>query len=141
MGKHKLHPQISIHKQKYVKLLTDFAQCICPRSSQQDVEKVLQAIAQNKLGYGKMKQVAQELEMTQPIFNQILYRLRNLGILTKDWHFSKIFQDKLTAISEMYAEISGMESQHQKLLREANQFLKSKDFGIEFKPIYKEEEK
>jgi len=57
--RHTPHPLIQIHKHNYVKTLEDFCSCIFPRNSF-DVAKVLTAIKQNKLGYGRMQAAAMQ---------------------------------------------------------------------------------
>lgn len=134
--RHTPHPLILIHKQAYVTTLEDFCKCIFPRNSL-EVAKMLEAIKQNKIGYGKMQTTAQELGIDYNKFNAIIRRLKDLGILTRNNSFSEIFQDKTTAIGTFYGKYTGKANPLQKALDDANEYLKAKGYSGRFEPQYK----
>lgn len=141
--RHSPHPLIQIHKYNYVETLENLCNCIFPRNSL-DVAMVLEAIKQKKLGYGKMQATAEELDIDYNKFNAIIRRLKDLGILTRNYAFSEVFQNKLTAISTFYAQFTGKANPIQKALKDANEYLKMKGYSGSFKPRLKtddEEEK
>jgi len=131
--RHTPNPLIEIHKQNYVKSLEGFCECIFPRNSF-DVTKVLEAIKQNKIGYGKMQVAADELGIDRNKFNAIVRRLKDLGILTDNYTFSKVFQNKITAISTFYAEYCSCANPVQRALEDANEYLKAKGYSGRFEP-------
>ena len=131
--RHTPHPLIQIHKHNYVKTLEDFCNCIFPRNSF-DVAKVLTAIKQNKLGYGRMQTAAEELGIEYNKFNAIIRRLKDLGILTRNYTFSEVFQNKMTATSTFYARFTGKANPIQQALKDANEYLRMKGYSGSFKP-------
>jgi hypothetical protein len=96
------HPLIQLHKHSYVETLEDLCKSIFPKNSL-DVAKVLEAVKGSKLAYGRMQQMAEELNVEYNRFNAIIRRLKDLGILTKDYMFSEMFQNKITSLSTFYA--------------------------------------
>jgi len=138
--RHTPHPLIQIHKSNYVKALEDFCDCIFPRSSL-DVAKVLEAVKATRMGYGRMQKTAEELGIDNNKFNAIIRRLKDLGILTRNYTFSDVFQNKLTAISTFYGEYSGKTDPIQKALQDANEYLKTKGYSGTFQPRFKTENK
>lgn len=134
--RHTPHPLIQIHKQKYVRTLEDFCDCIFPRNSI-EVAKVLEAVKQSKIGYGKMQTTAEELGIDYNKFNAIIRRLKDLGILTRNSTLSEVFQDKTTAISTFYGQYTGKTNPVQKALDDANEYLKAKGYSGRFEPQYK----
>jgi len=136
--RHTPHPLIQIHKQEYVTTLDGFCECIFPRNSL-EVGKVLEAVKQNKIGYGKMQKVAEELGIDYNTFNAIMRRLKDLGILTRDYTFSGVFQNKLTAVSTFYGHYTGKTNPVEKALDEANDYLKTKGYSGSFEARYNTE--
>jgi hypothetical protein len=100
------------------------------------VAKVLEAVKQDKIGYGKMQITAQELNIDYNKFNAIIRRLKDLGIITRNSTFSGVFKDKITAIAAFYGEYTGKANPVQKALEEANEYLKSKGYSGRFEPQY-----
>lgn len=133
--RHTPHPLIEMHKQNYVKTLEDFCECIFPRNSF-DVGKVLEAVKQKKIGYGTMQATAEELGIPRDKFNAMIRRLKDLGILTKDYGLSQVFQNKISAIGTFYAAYSGNTNPLQKALDDANEYLRSKGYSGRFEPQY-----
>jgi hypothetical protein len=101
------------------------------------VAKVLEAVKQNRIGYGKMQTTAQELGIDYNKFNAIIRRLKDLGILTRNSTFSEVFQDKTTAISTFFGHYTGKANPVQKALDDANEYLKTKGYSGRFEPQYK----
>lgn len=130
---------IEIHKQKYVQTLEDFCECIFPRNNL-DVGKVLEAAKQNKMGYGKMQTIAEELGIDYNKFNAIIRRLKDLGIITDNYTFSEVFQNKMTAISTFYGRYTGKSNPLQKALTDANEYMKMKGYSGSFEPRFKTED-
>jgi len=137
--RHSPHPLIQIHKQKYVLTLQDFCECIFPRNSL-EVEKVMEAIKQGKIGYGTMQQTASNLGIDQNKFNAILRRLKDLGILTERYTFSEVFQNKTTAISTLYGKYTGKMNPINEALKDANEYLRTKGYSGSFAPRFEENE-
>jgi len=137
--RHTPHPLIQIHKSNYVKALEDFCDCIFPRNSL-DVAKVLRVVKESKLGYGRMQRTAEELGIDNNKFNAIIRRLKDLGILTRNYTFSEVFQNKITAISTFYGEFTGKTNPIQKALKDANEYLKTKGYSGSFQPRLKTED-
>jgi len=131
--RHTPHPLIQIHKGNYVKTLEGFCDCIFPRTSL-DVAKVLEAVKQKKLGYGRMQVTAEELGIDYNKFNAIVRRLKDLGILTRNYTFSDVFQNKITALGTFYAKFTGKANPIQQALKDANEYLKMKGYSGSFKP-------
>jgi len=98
------------------------------------VAKVLTAIKQNKLGYGRMQTAAEELGIEYNKFNAIIRRLKDLGILTRNYTFSEVFQNKMTAIGAFYAQFTGKANPIQQALKDANEYLRVKGYSGSFKP-------
>ncbi|MCJ7771240.1 hypothetical protein MUP37_06695 [Candidatus Bathyarchaeota archaeon] len=140
--RHTPHPLVQFHKQKYVETLEDFCQCIFPRNSI-DVGKVLEAIKEGRMGYGKMQAVAEGLGIGRDKFNAIVRRLKDLGILTESYTFSEVFQKKATAISLFYGKYTGKANPTQKALDDANEYLRTKGYSGQFSVRFntKEQEK
>ena len=136
--RHTPHPLIQVHKHKYVQTLDDFCECIFPRNSL-EVGKVLEAVKQNKMAYGKMQATAEELNIDYDKFNAIIRRLKDLGILTENYTFSEVFQNKTTAISTFYGQYTGKTNPVQKALDDANEYLKTKGYSGSFVPRFETE--
>jgi len=136
--RHTPHPLIQIHKQEYVKTLEDFCKCVFPRNSL-DVGKVLEAVRQKKIAYGKMQIIAEEQNIDQNKFNAILRRLKDLGIITDNYTFSESFQKKITALSTFYGEYTEKANPVQKALMDANEFLRIKGYTGVFEPRFETE--
>ena len=122
-GRHHRHHQIQIHANNYVENIQDFCECIYPLGDRQNVLKVLQAIKEHKLGYGRMQTTAKELDIPYGTFNVILKKLRRLGIMTRDWRFSSVFLKKLMAITKVYGDFTGKRHQYEGILKEANDYI------------------
>ena len=137
--RHTPHPLIQLHKYDYVKALEGFCDCIFPRNSL-EVAKVLEAIQQKKLGYGRLQATAEELGIDYNKFNAIIRRLKDLGIFTRNYTFSEVFQNKITAISTFYAQFAGKSNPVQKALNDANEYLKMKGYSGSFTPQFKTED-
>jgi len=137
--RHSPHPLIQIHKQKYVLTLQGFCECIFPRNSL-EVEKVMEAIKQDKISYGTMQQTASDLGIDQNKFNATLRRLKDLGILTERYTFSEVFQNKMTAINTFYGKYTGKTNPVQQALNDANEYLKTKGYSGSFEPRFRTEE-
>lgn len=103
------------------------------------MEKVLEAIKQNRISYGKMQLTAEELKIDQNKFNAILRRLKDLGILTEGYAFSEVFQNKTSALSAFYGEYTGKANPVQKALDDANEYLKAKGYSGSFEPRFENE--
>lgn len=136
--RHTPHPLIQIHKYDYVDSLEDFCNCIFPRNSF-EVAKVLEAVKQKKLGYGRMKETADEIDMDYNKFNAVIRRLKDLGILTRNYTFSEVFQNKLTAVSMFYGKYSGKMNPVHDALNDANEYLNMKGYSGSFTPQFKKE--
>jgi len=104
------------------------------------VAKVLEAVRDRKLGYGRMQVTAEELGVDYNKFNAIIRRLKDLGILTRNYTFSEVFQDKLTAIGTFYGQFTGKANPIQKALNDANEYLKTKGYSGSFTPQFKTED-
>lgn len=133
--RHTPHPLIQIHKQAYVKTLEDFCECIFPRNSL-EVEKILEAVKQDKIGFGRMQKTAEELGVNYNKFNAIMRRLKDLGILTRNGTFSEVFEGKITAIAAFYSEYTRKANPVQKALDDANEYLKNKGYSGRFEPQF-----
>lgn len=136
--RHTPHPRIQLHKHEYVKTLEDFCECIFPRSSV-DIDKILSAIKDGKLRYGRMQSAAEELGIDYNRFNAMLRRLKDLGILTRNYAFSEVFQNKITALSSFYARFAGKRNPVQEALQDANEYLKMKGYSGRFQPQFETE--
>jgi len=119
--------------------MEDFCECIFPRNSF-EVEKVLEAIRQNKVSYGTMQQTADKLGIDQNKFHAILRRLKDLGIVTGTYTFSEIFQNKIAAIGSFYGKYTGKANPVQKALDDANDYLRTKGYSGSFEPRFNTEE-
>lgn len=102
--------------------------------------KVLEAVKQNKLSYGKMQLTAEELKIDQNKFNAILRRLKDLGILTERYAFSEVFQNKTSALNAFYGKYTGKANPVQKALDDANEYLKAKGYSGSFEPRFRAED-
>ena len=71
----------------------------------------------------------------------ILRRLKDLGILTRDYAFSDVFQNKILAISQFYGTFAEKPSPIQQALNEANEYLRSKSYSGHFEPRLETEDK
>jgi hypothetical protein len=138
--RHTPHPLIQVHKQEYVKTLEDFCECIFPRNSL-DVAKVLEAVRQKKIAYGKIQLIAEEQNVDQNKFNAIIRRLKDLGIITDNYTFSEVFQNKMMAISTFYGAYTEKANPVQIALNEANEYLKTKGYSGRFEPQFEEDNK
>ena len=136
--RHTPHPLIQVHKHDYIETLEDFCDCIFPRNSF-EVAKVLEATKQGKLGYGRMQTVAEELGIDYNKFNAIVRRLKDLGILTRNYTFSEVFQNKIAAICTFYGQFTGKTNLIQKALDDANEYLRVKGYSGSFKPRFEVE--
>jgi hypothetical protein len=116
--------------------LEEFCECIFPRNSL-EVEKVLEAVKQNKIGYGRMQSTAEELGVEYNKFNAIMRRLKDLGILTRNSTFSEVFEDKIIAIAAFFGEYTDKANPVQKALDDANEYLKAKGYSGRFEPQFK----
>lgn len=130
------HPRIQLHKYDYVDSMERFCDCIFPRSGL-EVDKVLGAIKQGKLRYGRIQTVAEELGIDYNRFNAMIGRLKDLGILTSNYTFSEVFQNKITALSTFYGIFTGKHNPVQEALKDANNYLEMKGYSGRFKPQYK----
>lgn len=125
---------------KYVNTIEDFVKVICPRKNQLEMQQVIEYIKQGKLSYGNLQNCAKELNIPQATFNYLIRRLKALGIITKSWTFSSIFQEKLTSLSMFYGDYTDKRNETAKALADANEYIKSKGFGVTFLPLKKEAE-
>lgn len=87
-----------------------------------------------------MQTVATELGIEHNTFNAVIRRLKDLGILTRNYTFSEVFQNKATAISTFYGQYTGKANPIQKALSDANEYLRTKGYSGSFEPRYKTEE-
>lgn len=100
----------------------------------------MEALKQNKMGYGKMQATAEELNIDYDKFNAIIRRLKDLGILTENYTFSEVFQNKTTAILTFYGQYTGKTNPVQKALNDANEYLKTKGYSGSFAPRFDTED-
>lgn len=113
-----------IHRTNIVTTLNDFIKAICPKGDITTIQEILEMIKQHKLRYGTITKLRDEHKINEGAFHFTIQRLKDLGIMTKDWRFSSKFQSKLLALSQFYANYTGQQTEYQEVLDEANKTIK-----------------
>ena len=115
------HPLIMLHKQQYVHDLDGFVHAIFPKADVVTAETIINCIKEHKLKYRDVESLRKQLNINAGTYNSILRRLKDLGIMTKDYNFSEMFAKKLDAILYFYGTYTGKTSQLVGLLTYANE--------------------